>query len=144
MVANCYSSRDLLNRLAIAASAVALLALPYAARAQAGTAAEGGQQYSSSADWKSYLTDYDFDGAPGASASPQYGQSNNRYPEYTSRWSHLAGEAGAGLTAPVGNTTHGWETYGYNVRAGAGWNFSKRVGALIQYQFNRQRSRAGR
>ena len=139
MVANCYSSRNLLNRLAIAASAFALLAVPYAARAQAGTATEGGQQYSSSADWKSYLTDYDFDGAPGASASPQYGQSNNRYPEYTSRWSHLAVEAGAGFTAPVGNTAHGWETYGYNVRAGAGWNFSKRLGALIEYQWNRDK-----
>ncbi|MGC1363836.1 MAG: hypothetical protein WA419_11375 [Silvibacterium sp.] len=128
-----------MNRLAIAASAFALLAVPYAARAQAGTATEGGQQYSSSADWKSYLTDYDFDGAPGASASPQYGQSNNRYPEYTSRWSHLAVEAGAGFTAPVGNTAHGWETYGYNVRAGAGWNFSKRLGALIEYQWNRDK-----
>ncbi len=139
MVANCYSSRNLLNRLAIAASAFALLAVPYAARAQAGTATEGGQQYSSSADWKSYLTDYDFDGAPGASASPQYGQSNNRYPEYTSNWSHVAIEAGAGFTAPVGNTTHGWETYGYNVRAGGGWNFSKRLGALIEYQWNRDK-----
>lgn len=146
MVSHCFSSRSFLNRSAVAASAVVLFALPYGARAQVGSASEGGLQYSSSADWKSYLTDYDFDGAPGASASPQYGQ-NNRYPDYTSKWSHLAFEAGAGFTAPVGNDTHPFqapsfnipETWGYNVTVGAGWNFSKRIGALLEYQFDRQK-----
>ena len=146
MASHCFSLRVLLSRIAVAASAFALFALPYGARAQTGFASEGGQQYSSSADWKSYLTDYDFDGAPGASASPQYGQ-NNRYPDYTSKWSHLAFEAGAGFTAPLGNTTHGGpsypnsigETYGYNIRAGAGWNFTKRLGALLEYNFNRDK-----
>jgi hypothetical protein len=77
---------------------------------------------------------------PGSpSPSPQYGQSNNRYPESQSRWSHLALEAGVGFTAPVGNTAHGWETYGYNVKAGAGWNFTKHFGALIEYQWNRDK-----
>ena len=146
MASHCFSLRVLLSRIAVAASAFALFALPYGARAQTGSASEGGQQYSSSADWKSYLTDYDFDGAPGASASPQYGQ-NNRYPDYTSKWSHLAFEAGAGFTAPVGNDTHPFqapsfnvpETWGYNVTVGAGWNFSKRLGALLEYQFDRQK-----
>lgn len=146
MVSHCFSSRVLLNRIAVAASAFALFSLPYAAQAQTGPAQEGGQQYSSSADWKSYLTDYDFDGAPGASASPQYGQ-NNRYPDYTSKWSHLAFEAGAGFTAPVGNDTHPYqspsfnvnETWGYNVTVGAGWNFTKRIGALLEYQFDKQK-----
>jgi hypothetical protein len=139
MVSTCIFSRRSLNRLAVAASTFVLFALPCAVQAQSGPAPEGGQQYSSSADWKSYLTDYDFDGAPGASASPQYGQSNNRYPDYTSRWSHVAFEAGAGFTAPVGNATHGWETYGYNVRVGAGWNFTKKLGALLEYQFNKDK-----
>jgi hypothetical protein len=139
MVSHCFSSRSLLNRLAIAASVFALFALPYAARAQAGSAPEGGQQYSSSADWKAYLSSYDFDGTPGASASPQYGQNNNRYPEYTSRWSHVAFEAGAGFTAPVGNDTNGYDTYGYNVTLGGGWNFTKHIGALLEYQFNRNK-----
>jgi hypothetical protein len=139
MVSNCFSSRNLLNRLAIAASAFALLALPYAAQAQTGTDAEGGQQYSSSADWKSYLTSYDFDGEPGASASPQYGQ-NNRYPDYTSHWSHLAFEAGAGPTAPIGNDVRdGYDTWGYNVTVGGGWNFTKRIGAMLEYQFDKQK-----
>jgi len=139
MVSHCFSSRNLLNRLAIAASIFTLCTLPYATQAQSGTVAEGGQQYSSSADWKAYLSSYDFDAAPGASASPQYGENSNRYPEYTSRWSHLALEAGAGFTAPIGNTAHGAETYGYNIRAGAGWNFTKRLGALIEYQWNRDK-----
>jgi hypothetical protein len=146
MVSHCFSSRNLLNRIAIAASTFALFALPFAAQAQTASTPEGGQQYSSSSDWKNYLTDYDFDGEPGASASPQYGQ-NNRYPDYTNRWSHIAFEAGAGFTAPLGNTTHGGpsypnsigETYGYNIRAGAGWNFSKRLGALLEYNFNRDK-----
>jgi hypothetical protein len=134
-----YFSRGILTRFAIAVSSFSLLALPCVGRAQTSAANEGGQLYSSSADWKAYLTDYDFDGAPGASASPQYGGGNNRYPEYTSRWSHLAFEAGAGFTAPVGNTTHGWETYGYNVRLGAGWNFTKRLSTMLEYQWNRDK-----
>jgi hypothetical protein len=139
MLSSCFSSRGLLNRIAVAASAFALFALPYAAQAQAGSAPEGGQQYSSSTDWKSYLTDYDFDGAPGANASPQYGQSNG-YPEYTNKWSHLAFEAGAGPTAPIGNDVKdGFDTWGYNVTVGGGWNFSKRFGALLEYQFDKQK-----
>lgn len=141
MASTCTFSRNLLGRLAIAASALALAALPYGAKAQTSATPDGGKLYSSSADWKSYLTDYDFDGAPNGNptASPQYGQGNNRYPEYTSRWSHLAFEAGVGPTAPIGNTTHGWETWGYNVRFGAGWNFTKRIGALLEYQWNRDK-----
>jgi hypothetical protein len=140
MVSNAFFSRNLLSRLAVAASSVALFMLPVAVQAQTSTAPEGGQQYSSSADWKAYLTDYDFDGAPGASASPQYGGESNRYPGYgESRWSHVAFEAGGGFTAPVGNTTHGWETYGYNLRFGAGWNFNKWFGTLIEYQWNRDK-----
>ena len=142
MVTHCSFSRRQLNRLAIAATIFALFALPYAAQAENGAATpEGGPQYSSSSDWKAYLTSDDFDGAPGGSASPQYGQygKNNPYPESTSLLSHLAFEAGAGFTAPIGNTAHGWETYGYNIRAGAGWNFDKRFGALIEYQWNRDK-----
>ncbi|MGC2163849.1 MAG: hypothetical protein WA634_18230 [Silvibacterium sp.] len=147
MVTNCFSSRGLLNRIAIAGAIFALFALPYASKAEtgataAGTTVEGGQQYSSSSDWKAYLTDYDFDGTPGASASPQYGQygKNNSYPESTSRWSHIAFEGGAGFTAPVGNDARdGYDTYGYNVTLGGGWNFTKRLGALLEYQFNRNK-----
>ncbi len=139
MVSLCFPSRAFLNRIAIAASTIAFFALPFTVQAQTETVSEGGQQYSSSADWRAYLTDYDFDGAPGASASPQYGQNSNRYPEYNSRWSHMAFEGGVGFTAPVGNTTHGWETYGYNIRVGGGWNFTKRIGALIEYQWNKDK-----
>lgn len=143
MVSISVLSRTLLSRFAIAASALALIALPCAVHAQASVAPEGGQQYSSSSDWKAYLTNYSFDAAPGASASPQYGQygrrNNNPYP-YQSRWSHLAFEIGGGATAPIGNAARdGWETWGYNVNAGVGWNFSRYIGALFEYQFNRMK-----
>lgn len=143
MAMNSLCSRSFLGRIAIAASVFALFTLPFAAQAQAGSvASESGQQHSSSADWKAYLSSYDFNGAPGASAAPQYGQYGNRYPNYTSRWSHLAFEAGGGFTAPIGNDTSsstrlGWDAWGYNISLGGGWNFSKYLGALIEYQFNR-------
>lgn len=137
MGSSCSSARCFLNRIAIAASTLALFSMPYAARAQ--STPEGGQQYSSSADWKSYFAD--FDGAPagGGHASPQYGQ-NNRYPDYTSKWSHLAFEAGVGPTAPIGNDVKdGADTWGYNFTFGAGWNFTKRIGTMLEYQFDKQK-----
>lgn len=142
MAMNSLCSRSFLGRFAIAASVIAIFALPFTARAQAGSvASENGQQSSSSADWKAYLSSYDFNGAPGASASPQYGQygrNNNRYPNYTSRWSHFAFEAGGGFTAPIGNDVRGgYDGWGYNVTVGGGWNFSKYIGTLLEYQFNR-------
>jgi len=150
MVSYCFSSRSLLNRLVVAAAILSVCALPCAARAENGAAAPaGGQQYSSSSDWKTYLANFDFDGAPDASASPQYGQygKNNPYPEATSRWSHLAFEAGAGFTAPIGNDVsggkpvglYGYDTWGYNISLGGGWNFTKHIGALLEYQFNRNK-----
>jgi hypothetical protein len=150
MVENCRFSRSLVGRIAVAASAVVLAAVPYAAKAQtdANTPYNGHQyassaDYSSSLDWKSYLRNDDAvgDGLGGsASPTPQYGQSGNpHYPESTSRWSHVALEAGVGFTAPVGNTAHGWETYGYNIKAGAGWNFTKHLGVLVEYQWNRDK-----
>lgn len=140
MVTNCCSSRSILGRFAIVASVLAFFLLSFAVKAQTRSVADGSRQYSSSADWKAYLSSYDFDGTPGASASPQYGQypRNNNYPYYNSRWSHFAFEAGAGFTAPVGNDVRdGFDGWGYNVTFGGGWNFSKNIGALLEYQFNR-------
>src|SRR5271165_522944 len=150
MVENCHLLRLLVRRIAVAASAAVLAAVPYAAKAQTdANTADSNHQYSSSADysssldWKSYLSADDITGEAlggSESPSPQYGQSSHpRYPESTSRWSHLALEAGAGFTAPVGNTAHGWETYGYNLKGGAGWNFTKHLGVLVEYQWNRDK-----
>src|SRR5579875_2512447 len=147
-------TRKLLSRMAIAASVVMLTCLPYTASAEPGstTAAattNGSTSYSSSADWRTALVRFDYDGAPKASASArfgQYGQQNNRYPYYQSRWSHLAFEVGGGLTSPVGTAAngtasapHGFETYGYNFTVGGGWNFNKRFGVLLEYQFNKNK-----
>lgn len=48
---------------------------------------------------------------------------------------HLAIEAGGGFDAPVGNTKN-TQTFGYNFKAGAGYNFSRNVGLLAEYEFN--------
>jgi hypothetical protein len=161
MIENCNFPRQLLRRIAIAASVVFLATVPYSANAQTdantANASDNGHQYSSSTDWKSYLAVDGDGGSPGgtASASPQYGQSSNRpgyrYPDSSNRWSHLAIEAGAGFTAPIGNDVSGgkglglsgYDTWGYNVTAGAGWNFTKRFGALLEYQFNRNKIPGG-
>lgn len=142
MVVSCSPSRMIMRSLAIAVSTIALASLPIMARAQSDVSGH----YSSSDDNKAYLAGEDIDGAslgavpsPNPSPTPQYGQTNSRYPSYESRWSKVAFEAGVGFTAPVGNTTHGWETYGYNVKLGAGWNFTKHLGALLEYQFNRDK-----
>jgi hypothetical protein len=153
MLNSCNFSRSLMRRIAVVTSVVAFAAMPYLAKAQSNTntdASESGHAYSSSADWKSILN-ADFDGEGLAAApAPQYGGGGggyNRYPESTNRWSHIAIVAGAGFTAPLGNTTHGGpnypnsigETYGYNIKAGAGWNFTKRFGTLLEYNFNRDK-----
>ena len=152
MTENCYFSRPSMRRIAIAASVVAFAAASLSAIAQTDTTStDSGHAYSSSTDWKAYLDTDDLDGSPTPAPAPrpggQYGGSNNRYPGYESKWSKLAIVAGAGFTAPVGNTTHGGpdhpdsigETYGYNIKVGAGWNFTKRIGALLEYNFNRDK-----
>jgi len=141
MVSTCLSPRRFLSRLAIAAAAAALIALPGAIQAQTTTTSP---QYSSSSEWQTALASLDMPAAPSAKASAQYGQygrrPNNRYPYYQSNWSHLAFEVGGGGTAPIGNAKRdGWETWGYNINVGAGWNFNRHFGALIEYQFNRMK-----
>jgi hypothetical protein len=150
MIVTSYSSRTILRRMAIAASVFAFTAAAvYPALAQSDNAsgsADTGHAYSSSTDWKAYLDTDGLDGSAAATPAPapkpggQYG-SNNRSPGYGSNtWSHLAFEAGGGFTAPVGNDVRdGYDTWGYNVTAGAGWNFTKHIGALLEYQFNRNK-----
>ncbi len=145
MTETCNFSRTLMRRIAIAASVLAFAAASYPALAQTDSSStDAGHAYSSSTDWKSYLSFDDPDGSASASPSPkpagQYGGSNNRYPGYGSNnWSHIAIEAGGGFTAPIGNDASYYDTWGYNVTVGGGWNFTKRFGALLEYQFNRNK-----
>lgn len=167
MVANCDRNCARTRRMLIAASALAI-GFSLTAAAQTVSSPEvsaDAQSYSSSADYRAYLSSDDLLGGfsssavsaasasanPSPSPNPQYGgQRSSQYPSYESRWSHLAFEGGAGFSAPIGNDTHystagltngylspdvGW---GYGVTVGAGWNFTKRVGALLEYQFLRQ------
>ncbi len=162
MVANCDRHCPLLRRMLIAASAFAIgFSLNAAAQtAQAVDNASGQNLSSSSSSYSAYLsTDSLLGGSSyaepssGASASPQYGGNNRRsssYPNYESKWSHIAFEGGFGLSVPVGNDTTFSQTalnngdlspseaLGYDVTLGGGWNFTKRFGALLEYQFLRQ------
>jgi hypothetical protein len=160
MVANCDRYGPLVRRMLIAASAFAIGFSLNAAAQTASTADNtSGQSFSSSSSSIAYLsTDSLLGGSSfaepssGASASPQYGggRRSSNYPSYEGRMSHIAFEGGVGFSVPVGNDTHfstaaltngdlspsvGW---GYGVTAGGGWNFTKRYGALLEYQFLRQ------
>jgi hypothetical protein len=134
-MSGCSPLRNLFRSFAIAVAAFALASLPLTAKAQNDTHAG----VSSSDDNKAFLNGEDIDGAslaaaPNPSPRPQYGQTSSRYPTYQSRWSRIAFEAGGGFNAPVSDATT-FSTYGGNLTLGAGWNFNKWLGTLIEYQF---------
>ncbi len=133
------------TRLFAASAVCALAALPLSAQQPT---------YSSSSN-HALLAGEDIDGSSLASsptpvASPQYGGSGGGYSGYhESRWSHIAFEAGGGVTVPIGNDVNGGFTtilgngrnygtdlVGANLMVGAGWNFSKRFALLGEYEFN--------
>jgi hypothetical protein len=73
-----------------------------------------------------------FDPAPAVGAG---GQSYQSYGSHaTSRWSHLAFEAGGGVNAPIGNDTP-FITWGGNLTVGAGLRVGSHLSGLIEYQF---------
>jgi hypothetical protein len=60
-----------------------------------------------------------------------------QYPRYGQPgFHHIAIEAGAGFGAPLANTSK-TQTFGYNIKLGGGWNFNRRFGLLVEYEFNR-------
>ncbi len=109
--------------LASAVAATTLLAP--AGRAQSSSSAELAQSLS-------YRT------APAGQNSGGYG-SGGGYRQYPQNgeplFHHLAIDAGAGFDAPLGNTTRA-QNFGFNVKLGAGYNFSHRVGVLAEYEFH--------
>lgn len=162
MVANCDRYCPLLRRMLIAASAFAI-GLSLNAAAQTSSPADNsaaGQTYSSSADYHAFLsTDALLGGSSSAepstalgNGSPQYGggRQSSTYPSYESRTSHIAFEGGFGFSIPVGSDTSFSQTdindgnlspsegIGYGLTVGGGWNFSKKFGALLEYQFLHQ------
>jgi len=163
MVANCDRSCPFTRRILIAASALAIgFSLSAAAQTATNSAnSSTAESFSSSSnsELQALLNPDAFlpsgspsaEPAPHALASPQYGGRNSaQYPGYESRWSHLAFEGGVGFTIPVGPGTsynsaelaEGYlappESTGYNINVGGGWMFTKRVGALIEYTFDKQ------
>jgi hypothetical protein len=101
----------------------AAIALP--ANAQSSSSAELGQSLL-------YRT------APAGQANGGYGNGGyKQYPKYGEvGFHHLAIEAGAGFDAPVGNTKN-VQTFGYNIRGGAGYNVNRHFGLLAEYEFHR-------
>ncbi len=161
MFVNCDRTCPLTRRMLVAASSLAIgFSLTAAAQSTSATDGASGQSFSSSSSYSAYLnTDSLLGGSsfsdPSAapSASPQYGggrRSSSSYPNYESRTSHIAFEGGFGFSVPVGNDTtfsqaaitngdlSPSEALGYGLTLGGGWNFSKKFGALLEYQFLRQ------
>ena len=93
-------------------------------------------QSSSSAD---QAQDLSFHSQYGSQAQNTGGYGNGGYKQYPKygepSFHHLAIEAGAGFDAPLGNTKNA-QTFGYNVKLGGGWNFNRRFGVLLEYEFN--------
>lgn len=154
MAANSDRNCPLLRRLLVATAAVAVsCALPALAQsAHAPDLSADAQSSSSSVIYQAALSTDNLLGgstAPyhfslaAADGSPQYGGNRQnkypQYPSYQSKVSHIAIVAGGGFTTPVGNAAHGYETWGYNLDFGGGWNFNRKVGILFEYQFDRNK-----
>lgn len=143
MLAVCRNLPVSLRRISAAAAALAVAgALSAPAFAASGSSgASSSDSYSSSAAYTGGLNVNELVGntlADAPTGSGQYGgQYGSQYPNYPNRWSKIAFEAGGGFTAPIGNDTHGYNTWGYNVRVGAGWNFTPRFATLVEYTFDR-------
>ncbi len=148
MVANFERTCPLSRRM-IAVTAALAIGFSLSAAAQTDPASKisaDAQSYSSSSVYTASLNSEALLGAAPAAAlakaSPQYGGHNSNYPSYnnySSTWSHIAFVGGGGFTAPIGNDTRGYDTWGYNLDVGGGWNFTKKFGVLFEYQFDRMK-----
>jgi hypothetical protein len=126
---NSYCSVTVRLGLALAALS-AWLAVP-AVFAQSVSSAD---DYSSSAEYHQSTETLVQDQYP---SRQQGGYSRQGYPHQennTSVWSHIAIEAGGGFNRPVGDT-RSFATWGGNVELGAGWNFNKTFGALVEWEY---------
>jgi hypothetical protein len=72
--------------------------------------------------------------APLALAAAGRGGGQNDASGKPGLFNHLTFEAGAGFNAPVGNDTP-YITWGGNFTVGGGYRFSRRVSALLEFQF---------
>lgn len=151
MFAICRTSPVILRRFFVAASAVAvagaLLSPAHAQTPHSNGIVNIPQVYSSSASYAGDLNTNDLVGndlvsplTPHLKGGAQYGgQYGSRYPRYNNTFSRIAFEVGGGLMAPIGNDTHGYETFGWNFTAGAGLNLSKRFGVLGEFMYKRNK-----
>jgi hypothetical protein len=74
------------------------------------------------------------DPAPSSSAAGQEGGGYGHNYHSHSLTSHLAFEAGGGFNGPLGSSSNDI-TWGGNFTVGAGYRFTDRVSALVEYQF---------
>jgi opacity protein-like surface antigen len=98
--------------------------------AQSSSSADGADQVSSSSSLPANLdfrTQYQ-NQYPSGGGYHQYKGGENAF-------SHIAIEAGVGFASPVGNSTSTNST-GYGFLAGAGYNFNKHFGTMLEYRFD--------
>jgi hypothetical protein len=105
-------------------------------------------QNSSTSQDSSSLSDLPFQIADLSASSlapapaPQYGENYPRrgrpYPASSNGWSRFSLEAGGGFTAPLGNSQADL-TYGWNFRGGVGYKFTRDVGLMAEYEFDRNK-----
>ena len=121
---------------AVSMAALSVVSLPAQSTTQA--AATG----SSSADYRFLLSSDELGGLePSPAPLAQYGggpYGGASQPGYRSHWDRVAVEAGGGFTAPLGNSSNDL-TYGWNFRGGLGWDFTKRLALLGEYEFDRNK-----
>jgi len=89
---------------------------------------------SSSDRYDALLDVADIDGSSlPAAPTPQFGQASQN-PQSHNRWNHFTFELGAGFNAPIGNDIP-YITWGGNLTLGVGRQFTRHIGALVEYQF---------
>lgn len=91
--------------------------------------------YSSSAIHSAAFDEIDIGGsALPVAPTPQYGGSSRGGQQSSSRLGHLSFELGGGFNAPIGNDNP-YITWGGNLTLGVGRQFTRHIGALVEYQF---------
>jgi hypothetical protein len=128
-----FSSRCLSFRCGVLGGVLALSALTFLAIPRVLAQSSSSLDFGNQLEYRAQNTNQ-YPGSGGGG----YGQGGyKQYPQYGEpSFHHLALEVGAGFNAPLANTGK-VQTYGWNVTLGGGWNFSKRLGLLVEYQFNR-------
>ena len=79
--------------------------------------------------------------SPSGNQGPGYGRRTYGRAAYSDRWSNKDGsnkysfEGGGGFSIPTGATKH-YQNLGWNLKVGGGYNWNRRLGAMVDYDYN--------